>query len=55
MGIHLAGAVPESVAGAMARANVFVSVRGDAMRVSPHVYNDERDVERLIEALRGAL
>ena len=55
MGIHLGGADPEAVAAAMADAKVFVSVRGDAMRVAPHVYNDEGDVERLVEALRAAL
>ncbi len=55
LGMHLGGADPEAVAAAMARANVFVSVRGDSMRVSPHVYNDIEDVDRLIEALRAAL
>lgn len=55
MGLHLAGADPEAVAGAMARANVHVSVRGDSMRIAPHVYNDERDVDRLIGALGAAL
>jgi selenocysteine lyase/cysteine desulfurase len=55
LGVQLAGADPEHVAASMAAANVFVSVRGTAMRVSPHVYNDETDVERLIEALEAAL
>ena len=31
---------------------IFVSLRGSALRVSPHVYNDESDVEALIEALQ---
>ena len=30
---------------------VFVSVRGDIIRVSPHVYNDQQDIQALIEAL----
>lgn len=55
LGIQLGEAEPETVAAAMAEAGVHVSVRGSAMRVAPHVYNDERDVERLIEALRAAL
>ena len=33
---------------------IFVSLRGSALRVSPHVYNDESDVGALIEALQGA-
>lgn len=39
---------------ALAEAKVFVSIRGDAIRVSPHVYNNAQDVERLIGALRAA-
>jgi selenocysteine lyase/cysteine desulfurase len=31
---------------------IFVLLRGSALRVSPHVYNDESDVGALIEALR---
>jgi selenocysteine lyase/cysteine desulfurase len=55
LGVHLSGADPEAVAASLAKANVFVSVRGNAMRVSPHVYNDEDDVHRLFEALERAL
>ena len=32
---------------------VFVSIRGSAIRVSPHVYNDQADIEALIGALGG--
>ncbi len=31
--------------------NIYVSFRGSAIRISPHVYNDERDLEALVEAL----
>jgi selenocysteine lyase/cysteine desulfurase len=55
MGLHLGGADLEAVADAMAEANVFVSVRGESMRVSPHVYNDESDVDALMKALEAAL
>ncbi len=33
---------------------VFVSRRGSALRISPHVYNDERDVAALLDVLRDA-
>ncbi len=34
--------------------NVSVSIRGSAVRVSPHVYNDEQDVAVLLDALDTA-
>ncbi len=30
---------------------VFVSLRGSALRVAPHVYNDARDIDALVDAL----
>lgn len=47
-----AGARPEELAGHLRREDVVVSVRGDALRVSPHLYNDRGDVEALLEVLR---
>ena len=38
----------------LAARNVQVSVRGDAVRVSPHVYNDREDVAGLVAALEEA-
>ena len=37
------------------RRKLFVSLRGTAIRVSPHVYNTEADLAALAEALRAAL
>ena len=34
---------------------IFVSLRGSALRVSPHLYNDEDDVGALIDALRAVV
>jgi len=55
VGVHLSGASPDAVASALADSGVHVSVRGQAVRVSPHVYNDESDIDRLIEVLRTTL
>ena len=44
-----------NVAVILAAAGVFVSVRGDAVRVSPHVYNVAADVDRLLEVLAEAV
>ncbi len=46
---------PEEVAARLAEARVYVSVRGDSVRVSTHVYNTEQDVDRLIDTLRATL
>jgi selenocysteine lyase/cysteine desulfurase len=37
----------------LAKRNVYVSVRGSAIRVTPHVYNTEADVDRFVEALEA--
>lgn len=37
------------------RQQVFVSLRGNAIRVSPHVYNDSRDIEALADVLRNVM
>lgn len=55
IGLRLGGRDPSALAAALAEARVFVSVRGDSVRVAPHVYNDETDVERFLEVLADAL
>ncbi len=55
IGVRLGEADPVRIQQALAAAGVYVSVRGDSIRVAPHVYNDEADVDRLFEALRSAL
>jgi selenocysteine lyase/cysteine desulfurase len=54
LGLKLGTAVPEDLAARLARENVFVSVRGESVRVSPHLYNTERDIERFFEVLEQA-
>ena len=51
VGLKLSSAAPGDLAARLAGENVFVSVRGESVRVSPHLYNTERDVERLFAAL----
>jgi len=33
------------------RHDVFVSVRGPSVRVSPHLYNTEKDIEQFFDVL----
>ena len=55
IGLRLGPAAPDDLAARLAQQNIFVSVRGDSVRVSPHVYNTADDVRRLFEALDGLL
>jgi selenocysteine lyase/cysteine desulfurase len=51
IGLGLGPEAPRELAIRLAEENVLVSVRGHNLRVSPHLYNMERDVERLFDAL----
>jgi selenocysteine lyase/cysteine desulfurase len=54
-GIRLPGGQSvETVKASLATNNVSVSVRGSAIRIAPHVYNDEEDVVALVDALEQA-
>lgn len=55
LGIRRPGGVPEGLLAKLAAQQVFVSVRGDSIRVTPHLYNDDEDVERFFDALVRAL
>jgi selenocysteine lyase/cysteine desulfurase len=55
IGLHLGPDAPQDLATRLAAENVFVSVRGDSVRVSPHLYNTEVDVERFFETVAGSL
>jgi selenocysteine lyase/cysteine desulfurase len=45
------GLNPEACRQHLAQRQIHVAVRGSAVRVSPHVYNDESDLVRLTDAL----
>ena len=44
--------IPKELPEMLAREKVYVSVRGNSIRVAPHVYNTLEDCERLIACLR---
>jgi selenocysteine lyase/cysteine desulfurase len=52
IGIQPAHGIPAELAQRLHDANVFVSVRGDSIRIAPYLYNDAADVERLFAVLR---
>jgi selenocysteine lyase/cysteine desulfurase len=55
IGIRLSGGVPASLSAALAAAGVYVSIRGDFIRIAPHLYNNAADIERLFAVLESCL
>ena len=54
LSLRFPGGMPDGLVEQLAAANVFVSPRLGLMRISPHVYNDEADVDRFVDTFRGA-
>lgn len=50
-GVRLGPGAPADLAARLAAEGVYASVRGESLRVSPHVYNTADDVQRLFEVL----
>ncbi len=47
--------LPADMSARLKKENIFVTVRGSKVRVSPHVYNDEADILKLLDALSAAI
>jgi selenocysteine lyase/cysteine desulfurase/uncharacterized damage-inducible protein DinB len=54
IGIRHPEGIPSELTGRLQEAKVFVSIRGDSIRIAPHIYNDATDIERLFKVLRAA-
>jgi selenocysteine lyase/cysteine desulfurase len=55
LGLRFSGGIPSDLPMRLAAADVYVSVRGRAMRVTPHVWNTDDDVEKLFTVLKTTL
>ena len=55
IGIAKAGGFPEDLPNRLAQEKIFVSVRGDSIRIAPHLYTTEEEIGRLFSALKNAL
>jgi len=51
IGLMLGSDAPDDLATRLMRHDVYVSVRGPSVRVSPHLYNTEKDIGRFFDAL----
>ena len=54
-GFRFPAGIPPTVPGALKAANVFVSLRGETLRVSPYLYNTVSDVDRLFDVLASVI
>jgi selenocysteine lyase/cysteine desulfurase len=54
IGIRHPDGIPRDLPARLRQARVFVSIRGNFIRIAPHLYNDGNDIERLFEVVRAA-
>ncbi len=55
LSLQFPGGMPEDLVARLAAENVYVTPRLGRLRVSPHVYNDEADIDRFAITLRRCL
>lgn len=55
LGLRFPDGVPAGLLDRLAEARVFVSVRGDSVRVAPHMHTTPADIDRLLSVLGEAL
>jgi selenocysteine lyase/cysteine desulfurase len=51
LGVKHAAGLPADILPRLAESNIYLSKRGDSLRISPHLYNTEYDAECLVNAL----
>ncbi len=52
LGLEFTNGVPDTLLSKLAEDRIYVSVRGNSLRVTPHLYNTDEDADRLMAALR---
>ncbi len=55
IGIRSDAPLPANLSTRLAAANIFVSVRGNSVRISPHLYNTREDADRFLSTLAKML
>jgi selenocysteine lyase/cysteine desulfurase len=54
IGLIMPEGVPKDLSLTLAQKNIYVSIRGDAIRIAPHLYTTDGDIRRLFEVLELA-
>ncbi len=52
IGIRLPNGVSDELGERLAEEKIYVSIRGDALRIAPYLYNDAQDIEKLFFVLQ---
>ncbi|WP_291843970.1 aminotransferase class V-fold PLP-dependent enzyme [Maricaulis sp.] len=55
LSLSLPDGAPANLVAELASQKIYVSQRGDRMRITPHVYNDEADFDRFVSVLESLL
>jgi selenocysteine lyase/cysteine desulfurase len=55
IGVSKPGGFHKELLNLLAQEKIFVSVRGDSVRIAPHLYTSEEDIERLFSALQQTI
>ena len=55
MGLRFPEGVPTDLVERLSQKKIYVSVRGDSIRISPHLYNTPDDINKLLETLESGL
>lgn len=50
IGIKMPDGIPDALLSVLAAEKLYVSIRGNSIRISPHLYNTNEEVDRLIHA-----
>lgn len=55
LSLGMSGGVPKALITRLASENIYVALRLGRMRISPHVFNDEADIDRFVVTLAAKL
>ena len=51
IGITLPSGIPENLPLKLSSEQIYISIRGDSIRIAPHLYNTEEDIDRLFRCI----
>jgi selenocysteine lyase/cysteine desulfurase len=51
IGITLPSGIPNNLPSKLSSEQIYISIRGDSIRIAPHLYNTEKDIDRLFKCI----